>query len=82
MKPELLAFFYGGPDQIMPLQTTLAAAIAFLLIFWSKVRMLLARAWDRLRNGRVQQSMDYKTRVDSPKSCEKIGCKSDKAIGS
>jgi hypothetical protein len=64
MRPELLAFFYGGPDQIMPLQTTLAAAVALLLIFWNKGRVLLARAWERLRNGRVQHSVDCKAKLD------------------
>ncbi len=49
MKPELLALFYAGPDQIIPLQTTLAAALAFLLLFWSKMRALLARAWDHIQ---------------------------------
>jgi hypothetical protein len=66
MKFQLLALFYGGPDQIIPLQTTLAAAIAFLLIFWNKVRVLLARAWYRLRNGHEAHSADYQAHPDPP----------------
>jgi undecaprenyl pyrophosphate phosphatase UppP len=32
-----LAFFYGGPDQIIPLQTGLAALLAVALMFWHKL---------------------------------------------
>ncbi len=71
MRLQLLALFYVGPDQIMPLQTTLAAAIAFLLIFWNKVRVLLARAWYRLRNGREENCADYQARPDPPAASHK-----------
>ena len=37
MRIELMAFLYGGPDQLMPLASGLAAIGAFLLIFWNKV---------------------------------------------
>jgi len=32
-----LLALYGGPDQIMPLTSSLAAIFAFLLMFWGKV---------------------------------------------
>jgi hypothetical protein len=28
---------YGGPDQIMPLTSSLAAIFAFVLMFWGKI---------------------------------------------
>jgi hypothetical protein len=34
---------YGGPDQLMPLTSGLAAAFAFLLIFWNKVMIALGK---------------------------------------
>ncbi|HKT70443.1 MAG TPA: hypothetical protein VJP83_13450 [Terriglobales bacterium] len=34
---------YGGPDQLMPLTSGLAAAFAFLLIFWNKVMVTLGK---------------------------------------
>jgi len=37
MRFELMAFLYGGPDQLMPLTSGLAAVVALLLIFWNKV---------------------------------------------
>jgi len=40
---------YGGPDQLMPLTSGLAAAFAFLLIFWNKTLGFLARVWNYFR---------------------------------
>jgi hypothetical protein len=34
---------YGGPDQLMPLTSGLAAAFAFLLIFWNKVLVTIGK---------------------------------------
>lgn len=34
---------YGGPDQLMPLTSGLAAAFAFLLIFWNKVMIMVGK---------------------------------------
>lgn len=34
---------YGGPDQLMPLTSGLAAAFAFLLIFWNKVMVTIGK---------------------------------------
>jgi len=36
-------FLYGGPDQLMPLTSGLAAAFAFLLIFWNKVMITVGK---------------------------------------
>jgi len=36
MHHSLLAL-YGGPDQIMPLTSSLAAIFAFVLMFWGKI---------------------------------------------
>jgi hypothetical protein len=37
------AWLYGGPDQLMPLTSGLAAAFAFLLIFWNKTLVFLGK---------------------------------------
>ncbi len=37
MKTHLIALFYGGPDQIIPLQTGLAAALAIGVMFWHRL---------------------------------------------
>jgi len=34
---RLLAFFYGGPDQIMTVTSGLASLVGVLLIFWHKI---------------------------------------------
>jgi len=50
MKAPLLAlFFYGGPDQLMPLTSGLAAILAFLLIFWNKTVYTACKVWDYVR---------------------------------
>ena len=39
----LFLILYGGPDQLMPLTSGLAAIFAFLLIFWNKFLGLLGK---------------------------------------
>ena len=46
---------YGGPDQLMPLTSGLAAAFAFLLIFWNKVMVAIGKI-GRLFRGSNRQS--------------------------
>lgn len=36
-------FLYGGPDQLMPITSGLAAVFAFLLIFWNKVLVTIGK---------------------------------------
>ena len=43
MHLNLLALFYGGPDQLMPLTSGLAAILAFLLMFWNKVMVTVGK---------------------------------------
>ena len=50
MKPHILAFFYGGPDQIIPLQTGLAALLAVALMFWNKLLVLFHRLFGRFKS--------------------------------
>jgi len=45
----LCFWLYGGPDQLMPLTSGLAAVFAFLLIFWNKTLGFLARIWNCFR---------------------------------
>jgi hypothetical protein len=49
MKPHILAFFYGGPDQIIPLQTGLAALLAVALMFWNKLLVAFHRLVGRFK---------------------------------
>jgi hypothetical protein len=49
MKPHFLAFFYGGPDQIIPLQTGLAALLAVALMFWNKLLVMFHRLTGRFK---------------------------------
>ena len=42
-------FLYGGPDQLMPLTSGLAAVFAFLLIFWNKVLVTIGKIGRLLR---------------------------------
>ena len=47
MKPHILALFYGGPDQIIPLQTGLAALLAVALMFWNKLLVAFHRFFSK-----------------------------------
>ena len=49
MKPHILALFYGGPDQIIPLQTGLAALLALALMFWNKLLVAFHRVVGRFK---------------------------------
>lgn len=58
-------FLYGGPDQLMPLTSGLAAAFAFLLIFWNKVLVTIGKIGRLFRGsspepapGKVEESSD------------------------
>ncbi len=46
---------YGGPDQLMPLTSGLAAAFAILLIFWNKVMVTIDKI-SRLLRGSDRQT--------------------------
>jgi hypothetical protein len=48
---------YGGPDQLMPLTSGLAAAFAFLLIFWNKVMVTIGKI------GRLFRRSDRQTEL-------------------
>jgi hypothetical protein len=37
MKITLIVLFYGGPSQLMPLASTLAAVCAFLFLFFNRL---------------------------------------------
>lgn len=47
MTIRCLAFFYGGPDQIIPLQTGFAALLAVALMFWNRLVALFHRVFSR-----------------------------------
>jgi hypothetical protein len=47
---------YGGPDQLMPLTSGLAAAFAFLLIFWNKVMVTVGKIGNFLRKSNPTQA--------------------------
>jgi hypothetical protein len=51
----LLAFIlYVGPDQLMPLTSALASIVGLLLIFWTKIKLLLHRATARFKRPEVE----------------------------
>ena len=50
MSPHLLSFFYGGPDQIIPLQTGLAALLALALMFWNRLLAIFHRMFSRSKS--------------------------------
>jgi hypothetical protein len=45
---------YGGPDQLMPITSGLAALFAFLMIFWNKVLGFFTRIAARIRSKQVR----------------------------
>lgn len=47
-------FLYGGPDQLMPLTSGLAAAFAFLLIFWNKVMITIGKIGNFFRGAKTE----------------------------
>jgi hypothetical protein len=53
-----LALLYGGPDQLMPLTSGLAAVFAFLLIFWNKVLVALGKLLNLFKAHKTPQVAD------------------------
>ena len=47
---------YGGPDQIMPLTSGLAAILAFLLMFWNKVLVTVGKVLNVFKRAEAQPS--------------------------
>lgn len=43
-----LMALYGGPDQLMPITSGLAAVFAFLLMFWNRVVGVFGRVMNAL----------------------------------
>ncbi len=54
----ILALLYGGPDQLMPLTSGLAAVFAFLLIFWNKVLVALGKLLNLFKAHKPSESAD------------------------
>ncbi|HLK31924.1 MAG TPA: hypothetical protein VKT29_02475 [Terriglobales bacterium] len=61
---------YGGPDQLMPLTSGLAAAFAFLLIFWNKVMITVGKI-GRLLRGSGQGEPELTPVQEEPESSPK-----------
>ena len=53
-----LALLYGGPDQLMPLTSGLAAVFAFLLIFWNKVLVALGKLLNLFKAHKPSEAAD------------------------
>jgi hypothetical protein len=51
---------YGGPDQLMPLTSGLAAAFAFLLIFWNKIMITIGKIGGFLRGENPTETVSDK----------------------
>jgi hypothetical protein len=66
-----LAFFYGGPDQILPLQTGLAALLAIALMFWNRLLATFHRLFSRSKSEPVSISpADATVQVSGEQSSE------------
>jgi hypothetical protein len=71
MTTHLMALFlYGGPDQIIPLQTGLAALIALLVMFWNKVVAFFSRLFARKSKPEEIAPADAKAPVDTEQNRE------------
>jgi hypothetical protein len=78
---KFLAFLvYGGPDQLMPLTSGLAAIFAFLLIFWNKVLFLAGRILNAVRPGKKTMG-ESANRADAPTITESRSPDSDVKAG-
>jgi hypothetical protein len=65
MRSALLAWLYGGPDQLMPLTSGLAAIFAFLLIFWNKTLVVFGKVVNLFR-GRSRPPAEQAGAADPP----------------
>ena len=57
---------YGGPDQLMQLTSGLAAAFAFLLIFWNKVMVTIGKIGRLFRRSNRQTEVTSAPQEESP----------------
>jgi hypothetical protein len=60
----MLFAFYGGPDQLMPITSGLAAILAFLLMFWNKVMGFLGRLFHRSKPEPVSEPRPHNASSD------------------
>ena len=63
--PRLLAL-YGGPDQLMPITSSVATIFAFLMIFWNKAVGCIGRIATRFR----YKNKDTCTTTNSASHCK------------
>ncbi len=59
-------FLYGGPDQLMPLTSGLAAAFAFLLIFWNKVMITVGKIGRLFRGSNTSEAEPASAAQEEP----------------
>jgi hypothetical protein len=70
MKPHILAVFYGGPDQIIPLQTGLAALLAVALMFWNRLVATFHRLFGKKTKPEEVATADASVPVNGEQSRE------------
>jgi hypothetical protein len=49
LSPPILAFFYAGPETVLPAVSWLAAIVGLLLLVWRRIVVALTRSSVRLR---------------------------------
>ena len=63
---HVAVILYGGPDQLLPLTSGLAAAFAFLLIFWNKVMITVGKIGRLFRESNSAESQVTSTAGEEP----------------
>jgi fatty acid desaturase len=67
MRMTTLLALYGGPDQLMPITSGLAAIFAFLLIFWNKVLVAVGKFLNLFRASSQSTPTSANESLDTPK---------------
>jgi undecaprenyl pyrophosphate phosphatase UppP len=70
MTTRCLAFFYGGPDQIIPLQTGLAALLAVALMFWNRLVATFHRLFSKKQEPEAIAPVDATVAANGEQSRE------------
>jgi len=62
LSPFILAFFYAGPETILPAVSWLAAIVGLLLLIWRRIVGALTRSSTRLK--RLIENRDVQLKRD------------------
>jgi hypothetical protein len=62
LSPPILAFFYAGPETILPAVSWMAAIVGLLLLIWRRIVVALTRSYVRLK--RLIENRDVQLKRD------------------